>query len=64
MIIYSLAHSSYGLLWIVKHFASPDASLNAPINVVGGIISWVLILGPYLVPAFLIASGYSQPITD
>ncbi|CDW72627.1 steroid 5-alpha reductase c-terminal domain-containing protein [Stylonychia lemnae] len=64
MIVYSIMHGSYGLLWIIKHFTFPDKSFEDPISIFGAIMIWVLVLGPYLVPGWIIASGYSQEITD
>jgi len=55
--IYFVLHGSYGMFWMLKHLTFPDASFERKQTFLSAVILWVLILGPYLVPGFLMMSG-------
>ena len=59
--MYALMHGSYGILWYMKHRIFPDPSLQENSTIVCALICWVLILGLYMVPAYLLASGIADP---
>lgn len=56
MLMYSLMHGSYGVLWYVKHVAFPDETFKTKFTIGCTFILWTLVLGPYMVPAYLIAA--------
>ena len=60
MLTYAVLHGSYGILWYLKHRVFPDPSLQAKCTIVCALICWALILGPYMVPAYLLASGVAS----
>ena len=60
MLVYSILHGSYGILWYLKHAVFPDPSLQAKCTLMCAIVCWVLILGPYMIPAYLLASGIAD----
>ena len=62
MLTYSVLHGSYGLLWYTKHLVFPDESLNQKTTILPAILCWLLVLLPYCVPAYLIASGVSADV--
>ena len=57
MMVYSVLHGTYGVLWYVKHRVFPDPSLQDKCTVSCALVCWFLILMPYMVPAYLLASG-------
>lgn len=59
---YTSLHGSYGLLWLLKDATFPDASFQMSIQLLGGIASWLAVLGPYwLSPYLLMSRGYEAP---
>ncbi len=56
MLTYSVMHGSYGILWYLKHIVFPDPSLQEKCTFSCALICWVLILGPYMLPAYLLAA--------
>ena len=54
-------HGTYGLLWYMKHLMFRDKVFDEKFTIGCAIVCWGLILGPYMVPAWLIASGVSEP---
>lgn len=57
MCLYSVMHGSYGLLWYLKHIAFPDKTYLQSCTISCAIVCWVTLLGPYMIPAYLLASG-------
>ncbi len=54
--VYLALHGSYGLVWLVKDLALPDARWQTRVTVGGGVMAFVLVLGPYwLFPWLLVA---------
>ena len=56
MMAYTMMHGTYGLVWFLKHLTMPDPSFDRHCTIVCGLISWAAVLGPYLVPSYLIAT--------
>ena len=57
MCLYTAMHGSYGLLWYMKHLTCPDKSYDRLCTFNCAVVCWVLLLGPYMVPGYLLASG-------
>ncbi len=54
--VYLALHGTYGLCWLLKHVAFPDASWERRITWGGAVMTWVLVLGLYWVfPVLLIS---------
>ena len=45
--VYLALHGSYGLCWLLKHFAFPDKSWESRATIGGALLSFLLVLGPY-----------------
>ena len=60
MLTYAVLHGTYGILWYMKHCIYPDESLQAHCTFMCALICWVLILFPYMIPAYLLASGIAS----
>ena len=54
-------HGTYGLLWYMKHLFFPDKVFAEKCTFNCMLVCWLLILGPYMIPAWLIASGNAGP---
>ena len=54
MSIYTCLHGSYGILWYMKHLTFPDESFERHMTVSAAVVAWLGILGPYMVPGYLI----------
>jgi protein-S-isoprenylcysteine O-methyltransferase Ste14 len=60
--VYLALHGSYGVCWLVKHAAFPDARWEKRITLAGALFSFLLVLGPYWVlPWLLVSRGVSAP---
>ena len=57
MCLYSVMHGSYGLLWYMKHIAFPDKTYLQKCTIPCAVLCWLTLLGPYMIPAYLLASG-------
>ena len=57
---YLALHGSYGLCWILKHVAFPDARWDVRITFGGAFLSSVLVLGLYWVLPFLLILSLSN----
>ena len=64
MILYGIMHGSYGLIWFMKDLYFPDKFGQTRSTITCFIACWLLILGPYMLPAWLIASRNTEEITD
>jgi len=60
MVVYACLHGLYGLLWYLKHLLFRDKVFDEKCTFSCALVCWLFILGPYMVPAWLIASGISQ----
>jgi len=58
--IYFVLHGTYGWLWMLKHFTFPDASFERKMTLGSAILLYMLILGPYLLPGFIMISGRAE----
>jgi protein-S-isoprenylcysteine O-methyltransferase Ste14 len=64
--VYLGLHGSYGLCWLIKDLAVPDRGFQARVTFGGALLSFLLVLGPYWVIAWLMVSdvlgpGHPQP---
>jgi protein-S-isoprenylcysteine O-methyltransferase Ste14 len=60
--VYLALHGSYGLVWILKDVAFPDPNWQKKVTILGGINSFLFVLGWYWVFGWLLISGTSQPV--
>jgi protein-S-isoprenylcysteine O-methyltransferase Ste14 len=63
--VYLGLHGSYGLCWLLKHFAFPDSGWEKKITFGGALMSFLFVLGPYwLFPYLLISNvlGADHPV--
>ena len=56
MFHYLLLHGSYGIFWFLKDQIFPDLSFQKKVTLFSAAISWFAVLGPYLVPAYRLAT--------
>ena len=56
---YFILHGSYGILWVTKGMITPDASFESKVSITCAINAWVVVLGPYLIAGYMIASRKS-----
>ena len=59
--IYLALHGSYGLAWLIKDLAFPDAGWQKRITIAGGVNAFLGVLGWYWVFGWLLISGVSDP---
>jgi protein-S-isoprenylcysteine O-methyltransferase Ste14 len=59
--IYLGLHGSYGLCWLIKHFAFPDKAWNKKITFGGALLSFLFVLGPYWLFPYLLISDILGP---
>ena len=59
--VYLALHGMYGFCWMLKHFAFPDKKWEKKVTLGGGLMAFVLVLGPYWVFPFLLISGILGP---
>ena len=62
--VYLGLHGSYGLCWLIKHFAFPDPGWEERVTFGGAVNMWLLVLGLYWVAPFLLISdvlGAARP---
>lgn len=59
--VYLALHGTYGLCWLIKHVAFPDAGWEVRVTIGGAIMSWVLVLGLYWVFPVLLISPILGP---
>jgi protein-S-isoprenylcysteine O-methyltransferase Ste14 len=60
--IYLAMHGSYGLVWILKDVAFPDANWQKKITIAGGFNAFLGVLGWYWVFGWLLISRTVQPV--
>jgi hypothetical protein len=53
----TLHNSTIGIFWLFKDTIFPDASFQRKVTITSAGFAWLLILGPYLIPAYRLASG-------
>ena len=59
---YTALHGSYGLLWLLKEMTFPDPSWQQRCTLLGALVGWSSILGPYWSSPYLLMSrGYEAP---
>lgn len=62
--VYLGLHGSYGLLWLMKDLAFPDRNWQRRVTIAGGLMAFLLVLGPYwLFPVILIVQPFG-PIPE
>jgi protein-S-isoprenylcysteine O-methyltransferase Ste14 len=55
--VYMALHGSYGLCWLLKDRVLPDPNWERKVTIAGGLVAFLLVLGPYWSFAFLLISG-------
>lgn len=58
---YLAMHGSYGLVWLLKDVAFPDPRWRVRVTIAGGIMAFLMVLGPYWLFAWILVSGASRP---
>jgi len=46
-VVYTIAHGSYGILWMMKHFIFRDNNWEKPTTFMGTLLTFAIVLGPY-----------------
>ena len=46
-----------GAFWFIKDCVFPDPGFQSKVTILSAGIAWAAVLGPYLIPAFRLASG-------
>lgn len=59
--VYLAMHGGYGLVWLLKDIAFPDASWQKRITIGGGLVAFAAALGWYWVFGWILISGASNP---
>ncbi|MDG3007565.1 hypothetical protein [Paludisphaera mucosa] len=59
--IYLAMHGGYGLVWLIKDLAFPDAAWQRRITIGGGVNAFLGVLGWYWAFGWLLISGTSRP---
>ena len=60
--VYLALHGTYGLCWLMKHFAFPDPGWERRVTLGGAVMAFLLVLGPYwLLPWLLVSRGAEAP---
>jgi len=59
--VYMALHGSYGVSWLLKHFAFPDSNWDKKITFGGAVMSFLLVLGPYWLFPYLLISNVLGP---
>jgi protein-S-isoprenylcysteine O-methyltransferase Ste14 len=60
--VYLALHGSYGLVWILKDMTFPDPNWQKKVTILGGINSFLFVLGWYWAFGWLLISGTSKPV--
>jgi len=55
--VYLALHGSYGLCWLMKDAAFPDPRWQTRVTAGGGLMAFLLVLGPYWLFPWLLVSG-------
>jgi protein-S-isoprenylcysteine O-methyltransferase Ste14 len=64
-LMYTVAHGSYGMLWLLKHVTFPDPKWNVKQTFMSVIVAISLVLGPYWVaPYILISRSCPEPTVE
>lgn len=58
---YLAMHGSYGFVWLLKDVAFPDPRWRTRVTIGGGIMAFVMVLGPYWLFPWLLVAGVSHP---
>lgn len=65
--IFLALHGGYGLIWLIKDVAFPDANWQRRVTFMGAVNSFLFVLGPYWLFGWLLISGRgaeSYPLPD
>ena len=60
--LYLALHGTYGLVWLLKDLAFPDPSWQKRVTILGGLMAFSTVLGPYWLFGWLLISGTAQPV--
>lgn len=53
-------HGSYGLIWLIKDAAFPDASWQRRATLASGMVAFFAVLGPYWLIGWVLFSGHAE----
>jgi protein-S-isoprenylcysteine O-methyltransferase Ste14 len=59
--VYTALHGSYGLLWLLKHYAFPDPAWNVEVSTAGAILGSSMLACYWTFPYVLISSRNQSP---
>lgn len=59
--VYLALHGTYGVCWLLKDMVFPDPNWDARITILGGINSWLFVLGLYWVAPILLITDVLGP---
>lgn len=60
--VYLALHGTYGLCWLMKHYAFPDPGWERRVTFGGALMAFLLVLGPYwLLPWLLVSRRIEAP---
>lgn len=65
--LYLALHGGYGIIWLIKDVAFPDANWQRRITYAGAVNSFLFVLGPYWLFGWLLISGRgaeTYPLAD
>jgi len=60
--LYLALHGTYGLVWLLKDLAFPDPSWQKRVTILGGLMAFLTVLGPYWLFGWLLISGTAKPV--
>ncbi len=60
--LYLALHGTYGLVWLLKDLAFPDPSWQKRVTILGGLMAFLTVLGPYWFFGWLLISGTAKPV--
>jgi protein-S-isoprenylcysteine O-methyltransferase Ste14 len=58
--VYLALHGTYGVLWLLKDLTFPDPNWQKRVTLAGGLMSFLLVLGPYWSFAWLLISDEAR----
>lgn len=63
-LMYTAAHGSYGIVWLLKHLVFDDAQWRTKQTFLSAIAGFLLVLGPYWIAPYLLISRTAAATSD
>jgi protein-S-isoprenylcysteine O-methyltransferase Ste14 len=63
-LMYTACHGAYGLVWLLKHLTFDDAQWRTKQTLVGAMMGFGLVLGPYWLAPYLLISRSAEAASD